>query len=216
MAVGSYFTTVGPTTTEQLLVQMESTVRIGTSRLYGSLETTSFAYTAYEASIGLAAGQSWELGQVDSIGIEVTSELEEVESANIRQSGIFVAGAEEATLSVGVREYNVNTLDIAMNNAIMYRIGDEVLFTVGGACTTKSRPIEVAATNIACGAPSTTGDVESGVSAIVVTFYDMQCTSGLPWGDIVAGELNTLELEFSALPVTARALGNRFMSIYVF
>ncbi len=214
MAVGTYFTTAGPASIEGLLVQMETRLRIGTSRLYGSLETTSWTYTTYEASVGLSA--SWDVGQVASLGLEITSELEEVESANIRSSGIFVAGAEEATLSVGVRQFDARTLELAMNNAVMYTLGDERMFTVGGACTTRARPIELAATNVACGAPSTPGDVLAGVTAIVVTFYDMQCTSGLPWGDIVANELSTLELEFSALPVTARALGNRLLNIYVF
>lgn len=222
MATGSQFTTASPTVLESLLVQMESRVRIGTERLYGSLETTSAVYTdaTYgNASIGLVASKSFDLGYVDSLGIEITNEQSEVEAANVLSTGLNFLTGESAKLSVGIKQYDPRVLKLAMGTGVLFDINGpnaEKLITVGGACSVESRPVEVSTTNIYCGKPATPGDTTQGISAIVVTFYDMQCTSGLPWSEITAGGLNKIDLEFTASSVSDNPLGNRLLNFYIF
>lgn len=215
MAAGTYFTTAGPSEALGFMVQAESRVRIGTETLYGALETTSWTYTTYEASIGLKAGMSIDLGQVESLGFTHNPTFEPLESANIQQPTVYVLTGEETNLTVGVRQFDPRVIEVALGTGVMYKLGQEYLFTFGGACTLKSRPIEVAVTNLGCSKP-TSPNIDTGVTAIVLTLYDCQCTSGLPWDSIVANEINMLDLEFMAKPVLERALGNRLGSIYIF
>lgn len=214
MAVGSYFTTAGPNPTLGYLVQAESRVRMGTEQLYGALDVTSWTYTTYEASIGLQAGKAIDLGLVETLGFTHVPNFEPLESANVQQPSIYVLTGEETTLTVGTRQFDPRVLEVALGTAVMYKLGQEYLFTFGGACTLSSRPIEVSVQNIGCDAPDSQ-DADLGITAIVLTLYDCQCTSGLPWDNIVANEINTLELEFTAKPVLERALGNRLGSLYV-
>jgi hypothetical protein len=69
--------------------------------------------------------------------------------------------------------------------------------------------------NVACDAPSSP-NITNGITGIVVTLYDVICTSGLPWDEMVAGEVSVLDLTFEARPVLARARGNRLGNIYVY
>lgn len=223
MANGTFVSTAwtGPQKLQELMVQSETRVRMGTDYLYGSLETSSSAYTAAYgyASVGLKAGNSFDLGLVASLGLEITNEKEKFEAANVLDSGINLMTGESAVLSVGVVQFDPRVLQMCLSNGVMYEVGTsarERLFTVGAAAGSVTRPIELAATNIFTGAPGTPVDTESGISAIIVTFYDMECTSGLPWGDIVANSIHTLELEFTARSVSERAAGNRMLSVYIF
>jgi hypothetical protein len=215
MAVGTYFTTAGPSDALGFMIQAESRIRLGTQNLFGSLETTSWTYSTYGASIGLKAGQSIDLGQVESLGFTHNPTFEALESANIQQPTVYTLTGEETVLTVGVRQFDPRVLEVALGTSVMYKLGQEYLITFGGACTLKSRPIEIAVTNIGCNTLSSP-NVDSGITAIVLTVYDTQCTSGLPWDSIVANEINMLDLEFTAKPVLANALGNRLGSIYIF
>lgn len=216
MAVGTYFTTGSPTVLAGMLIQAESRVRVGTSRLYGSLEVSSAMYSTYEASIGLQAGNSFDLGELNSLGLEHVPSFEKPDAANVLQSSIEVLSEEETTLSMGVQQFDARLLEIAVGTGVMYELGDERLITVGGKCNTARRPVEIATTNIGCNAPDAPTSVLTGVTAIVVTVYDANVQNGLPWSDIVAGELNVLDLEWMAHPVNARALGNRLFNVYIF
>lgn len=205
-----------PTTIEGLLVQSESRVRLGKSRLYGSLEVSSASYTTYNAPIGIAAGQYWDLGLLSSLSFEQTPTYEEVEAANARQSGIFILTEEEMTATVGLYQFNPDVLRLAFGSGEIYRFNSnkEAVLTIGDGCVELSRPLEIATTNIYCGGGSTPG-IDQNIRAIVITIYDAFCTSGVPWSDINAGALNTIELEFSARNVLSHERGNRLASMYV-
>ena len=215
MAVGTYYTTTSPTAVAGMLVQSESQVRLGTTALYGSLETTSWSYATYQASIGLVSGNSWDLGMLDSLSFSYEPSVEMVEFANVKTSAIYMIGDEDVTVEVGVKQYDPRTLEIAVISGTMYTLGNERLITFGHGCNIKNRPLSIESTNMACDAP-TSPNIANGVSAIVITLYDTVCTSGLPWDDIVANELNTLDLTFEARPVLARNRSNRLGCIYIF
>lgn len=215
MAVGTYYTTAGPSDALGFMLQAESRVRLGTEKLYGALETTSWTYSTYEASIGLKAGKAIDLGQVESLGFTHVPNFEPLESANIQQPSIYVLSGEETTVTVGVRQFDPRVLEVALGTGVMYKLGQEYLLTFGGACNISSRPLEIAVTNIGCDKPGSQ-NAENGITAIVLTIYDAMSTSGLPWDSIVANEINVMEMEFAARPVLARALGNRLGNLYIF
>lgn len=208
MAVGTYFTTAAPSDALGFMVQAESRVRMGTANLYGALEVTSWTYSTYQASIGLQAGKAIDLGQVESLGFTHTPTFEPLESANIQQPSIYTLTGEETTLTVGLRQFDPRVLEVALGTGILYKLGNEYLITFGGACNVTSRPMEIAITNIGCDKPSSP-NATNGITGMVLTIYDALATSGLPWDEIVAGEINSIELEFAAKPVLARSLGNR-------
>ncbi len=217
MAVGNYFTTASPSVLAALTVQSETRVRIGTLPLYtGSLETTSGLYNAYKASIGLVVGNSFDLGELASLSFEHVPTFEAVESTNVLSSSLEVLSEEETTISIGVQQFDPRALELLVGTGVMYTLGNERLITVGGQCNTARRPIELAATNIGCNAPSTPESTLTGISAIVITAYDCNCQNGLPWSDIVAGELNVLDTEWAVHPVATNALGNKRFNAYIF
>ncbi len=215
MAVGSYFTTAAPTDALGYLVQSETRVRMGTESLYGSLEVTSWAYTTYEASIGLQDAKAVDFGQVESLSFSHVPTFEPLESVNIQSPSVYVLTGEETTFSVGVQQFDPALIEVALGTGTLYQIGNEFLNPFGGACSALTRPIEIGVTNIACNAPDAP-DATAGISAIVLTIYNAQTTSGFDWGDILASETNNFSLEMLALPVLARSLGNRMGNIYIF
>lgn len=216
MAVGNYFTTASPTTLAGLVMQSETRVRVGTSRLYDSLERTSALYAAHNASIGVVAGNSFDLGELSTLGFEHVPTFEQPDTANVLQSSLQVLSDEETTITTGVQQFDQRVLELAVGTGVLYDIANEALITVGGQCNTARRPLELSATNIGCNAPAAPVDTLVGITAIIITVYDAQATSGLPWSDIVAGEINTLDIEWTAYPVPARALGNKIFNIYLF
>jgi hypothetical protein len=219
VSVGTYFTTASPQTLAGLVMQSETRVRVGTSRLWASLEVLSKMYTTYTASVGLQTASSFDLGELTSLGFEHVPTFEQPDSTNVLQSSLQTLTEEETTITMGVYQFDVRLLEIAVGTGVMYTTGtggNERFMTVGGKCNTARRPLEISATNIGCNAPAAVTSVLTGVSAIVITVYDAQCTSGLPWSDIVANELNVLDLEWTAFPVDTLALGNKLFSLYVF
>lgn len=216
MATGTYFTTGSPTDALGYMLQAETRVRIGTSYLYGSLETTSWTYTTYGASIGLKAGNAIDLGQVESLSFSHKPSFEALESANINQPSVYVLSGEETTVSVGLQQLDPRVLEIAIGTGTLYNLDSERLLIFGGACSQLTRPMELCMLNIGCNAPTSPDIASSGITAIVLTLYNVQATSGLDMGDIKAGEINKVDLEFTALPVIANSLGNRLGNIYIF
>ena len=217
MAVGSYFTTGAPSDALGYMVQAESRVRLGLYELYGSLETTSWTYTTYGTSIGLKAGTAIDLGQVESLSFTHQPSFEALESANVQQATVYVLTGEETTVGIGLRQFDPRVLQVALGTAQdLIVLGNDYLMPFGGACTATRRPLEIAVTNIGCNKPTSPDAAASGITAIVLTLYSVQATSGLDWGDIVANAVNTIDLEFSAVPVNANALGNRLGNLYIF
>jgi len=212
--MATYYSPASPTVSEGFLVSAESRVLLGTEYLYGSLETSSWTYTTYQASIGLKSGKSIDLGLLESLGFSHVPSFEAVEAANVSTSNIWVLTGEETTLSIGLRQFNPTVLTMALGTATMYSLDNERLITFGGSCNIVSRPMSVEFTNVSCSAPSTE-NITNGVSIGVLTLYDCICTSGLPWDDINAGALNSISLEFKARPVSSLPRGNRLGCLYL-
>lgn len=212
---GTYYTPSAPTVSEGFLLQAESKVMVGQNYLYSSLETSSWTYQTYTASIGLAAGQGIDLGSVESLGFSHVPTFEAVESANIQTSNIWILTGEETTVSIGLREYRPEILRMALGTGIQYNLDDERVTTFGGKCDMLTRPLTIEWLNVACQAPSSE-DITGGVTGGVLTLYDTFCSSGLPWDDINAGALNTISLEFQVRPVLTHALGNRLGNMYLY
>lgn len=216
MAAGNYFTTAGPETVGSLVVQAESRVTLGTERLWGALEYTSGLYALYSASIGLQSGKQIDLGELSALGMEHVPTFEIDDAANVLRSSLEFLSEEETTITTGIKQWNVNVLQVAVGTGVMYEVGDERLITVGGKCTTERRPLVIEAVNIYCQAPSSPVDVLNGITACVITAYDCQCSSGLPLSEIVGNAINAFELEWTVHPVTNLALGNRRFNMYIF
>lgn len=212
---GTYYTPSAPTVSEGFLLQAESKVMMGKGYLTASLETSSWPYSSYSASIGLAAGQGIDLGSVESLGFSHVPTFEAVESANVQNSNIWILSGEETSLSVGLREFNPEVLRQALGTGIQYNLDDERLFTFGGKCEMQTRPLSVEWLNVACGAP-TSEDITGGVTGGVLTMYDTFVSSGLPWDDMNAGAINTISIEFQVRPVLSYALGNRLGNLYLY
>lgn len=214
--MSSYFTGTGPQVVAGLIMQSETRIQVGTARLYGSLEVSSPAYLAYQASIGLQSSLGIDLGEVESIGFEHAPSFESPDTANVVRSSLELLTEEETTITIGIRQFDARILEVMVGTGVMYTLGDARLITGGGKCTTEKRPIEIFANNIGCNAPAAEQSVLTGVTAIVVTAYDCSCTSGIPWGDILANEINVLDTEWTVHPVNSLAAGNRRFSIFIY
>lgn len=213
--MATYYTPSAPTVEEGFLLQPESRVLFGLNYLHGSLETSSWAYSTYTASIGLEAGQGIDLGSLEALGFSHVPTYEAVESANLQSSNIWVLTGEETSVTVGVRQFSPDILNLALGTGFLYAMGNERLLTFGGLCDLQSRPLSIEFSNVSCTAPSTE-DITGGVSGGILTLYDAFASSGLPWDDVNAGALNVLTLEFQVRPVLSLALGNRLGSLYLF
>lgn len=213
------FDSVSPEVLEGFLLQSETTVRVGTLRYFGSLETTSGTYNAsYDyASQGLKSAFSVNFGLLEGVSIELTAEFEEITVTNVISPGIRTLSSEGATVSMTVKSFRPEIIEFLIQNGVMYTINSvERLITFGGACTTKSRPLELSVVNLACGRPSAQGvaqSVANGITGMVFTLYDGQFTSGLNWGDVTAQGDNSLEATYEAQPWNARQIGNRLGNI---
>ena len=215
---GSYYTggVSAPTVVEGLLLQAESRVLLGDAYLYGSLETSSWTYGAYTASIGLADGHAIDLGMLSALGFSHVPTFEAVESANIQDSTIWTLNGEETKVTVGLRQFDVDVLRLAIGTGDLYMLNDdtEALMPFGGKCTMTTRPLVIEFANVACGAPSSE-NVAAGITGGVITLYDVFAGSGLPWDSMDAKALNEITIEFQARPVLAHARGNRLGNVYV-
>ncbi len=218
MVSSTDWTSVSPVIAEEFYVQAETTIRIGTARYYGSLETTSSTYNvSYDyASQGLNASFAQNFGLLEGISVELTAEFEDVPATNVISPGIKTLSAEGATIGMTIKDFRPDILEFLIQNGIVYDINSvEKFITFGGSCTTKSRPLELSVVNLACGKP-TSVDIAGGVTGLLFTIYDGQFTSGLNWSDVQAQGLNNLEATYEATPWLTRALGNRIGNILFF
>jgi len=218
MVSSTDWTSVSPVIAEEFYVQAETTVRIGTNRYYGSLETTSSTYNvSYDyASQGLDSSFAQNFGLLEGISIELTAEFEDVPATNVISPGIKTLSAEGATVGMTIKDFRPDILEFMIQNGIVYDINStEKFITFGGSCTTKSRPLELSVVNLACGKPGSV-DIAGGITGLLFTIYDGQFTSGLNWSDVQAQGLNNLEATYEATPWLTRALGNRIGNILFF
>lgn len=212
--MATYYTPAAPTVTGGFFLKPEARILVGTFPLYQSLETSSWTYTTYEASIGLQAGKFFELGQVADLSFQHTPSYEAVEGFNVSDDTVYEVTGEETMVSVEIQEFHPQILEVAMGTGTKYTLGSETLITFGGGCTMRNRPISVEFTNQACEAPSA-ADISTGISGGVLTIYDAFVSSGLEWS-MNARETNTASFEFTARPVYARAVSNRLGTLYLY
>ena len=212
--MGTYYTPSSPTVTAGFFVKPEGAIKVGTQTLYGSLETTSWTYTTYEASIGLQAGKSFELGQVNDLSWQHQPEFEPVEGFNVSDDPVYQVTGEETMVTVEIYEFHPAILELAVGTGTRYTLGSEELLTFGGGCSIRSRPISVEFINVSCDKP-TSADISNGVSGGVLTIYDAFISNGIEWS-MSAKEYNTVSFEFTARPVLARSVGNRLGNLYLF
>lgn len=216
--MGFYGDAVDVEKTLGMVVQARAGVKIGTLETFGSLETTSATYTAYNASIGLKTATSFNLGELSELGLTISATVEPYESVNVRQPTIYIVTEEECTISIGITQFDYRIMEQMLHHGVMRKLNNapsnEYLFTFGGLCAIKSRPINIGVKNIACFLPAG-ADAHLGVTGISFTIYDALCTTGLVWDNIVAAELNTITVEYSGRPVLTNALGNQVGSIYL-
>jgi hypothetical protein len=204
---GAYCSPSSPTITEGFFVRVESRALLGTNELYGSLETSSWAYTTYEASVCLQAGQFLDMGQLADLKWSHKPQYEAVDGANIATARIYDVMGDEAMLTIEIQEFHPEIIDVALGSGAYYDLVTEALFTFGDGCALKPRPICIQSTNQSCNKPDSE-DIANGITGACLTLYDALCTSGIEWG-MLAGEINTIPLEFTLRPVMARAAGNR-------
>jgi hypothetical protein len=218
MASATDWTSVSPTVLEAFLVQAETTVRVGKARYFGALEVSSGTYNAtYDyASQGLQAAQAINLGLLEGVSIELTAEFEDIEATNVLNPGIKFLSAEGAVVNATIKQFEPDIINVMIQNGIFYTINTKESFiTFGGSCTTKSRPLELSVVNLACATPSAP-DVANGITGLVFTLYDGQFTSGINWGDVIAGGFNSMDATYEAQPWLDRALGNRLGNLLIF
>ncbi len=211
---GTYITPCTTTITSALLMRAETCIKVGSQRLYDSLETTSWTYLTYEASIGLKAGQAFNLGVIAELTWSHKPTYEPLEAYNLSDDPLYEVNGEETLISVTIREFNVNTLHLAIGTGARYDLGVESIITFGGGCQILRRPWSLEFMNESCFAP-TAQDVSLGITGGAITLYDAFVQSGIEWA-MAAKEGNTIPLEIQALPVLERARGNRLGVLYLF
>lgn len=213
--MATYYTPASPVTTEGYFVSPESRVLIGNANMYGSLEVSSWTYSTYGASIGLQSGTGIDVGELESLSFSHVPSFSAIESANIRTSNIYVLDGEETAVSIGLRQFHPHLLWMALGTGTQYVLGDERLITFGDLCENVSRPLSIEFSNVSCQAPQV-ADIAAGVTGGVITLYDTFMSTGFPWDDMNAGELNNISVELKAKPVLAKARGNRLGNVYLY
>lgn len=218
MATGQYGSTANASQILGMLVQAAAQVKIGTQELWGSLETTSDVYAAYTASIGVNSN-SFDLGQFTELGTTINATVEPLEVANFRQPTVYYVTEEEFTINATLTQFDYRILEVLMHNGVMRKLdlapNNEYLYTFGGACAIKRRPIQISVTNIGCFLPATQ-DAQLGVTGIILTGWNMQSQTGLVWDNIVANEVDTISSEWMGIPVPELPNGGNQGSIYLF
>jgi len=219
MPSGEYVTVNSPSKTLGMLFQAYAQVLVGTSELFGSLETTSDTYTAYGASIGMTDGNSVDLGELSELSTNINSTIEPFDSVNQRQASIYIVTEEVAEVTTGLTQFDYQVLEMLFHNGALYDLAgaanNEKLITFGGSCDIKFRPLSIGAANIACYLPDSQ-DIELGITALYLTLYNVMSTTGFNIDTLSAKELNTMTVTWASTPVTTNALGNQMGNLYLF
>ena len=210
---GTYLTPCSVTATSAMLVQPETCIQVGLSRLYGSLDTSSWTYATYGISIGFESAQGFQLGILADLTFSHKPEYEAIESFNVGDDSLYTVTGEETTLTVEIRQFDKRVMELAIGTGSAITLGDEVVIPFGGGCNMLRRPYVLEFTNESCFAPSAQ-DVTLGITGGATTLYDCFIQSGLEWA-MNAKESNTIPLEMQALPVMERTRGRRLGNMYL-
>lgn len=211
---GTYYTVAAPTVTAGFFVRPETSMRIGTLAKYGALDVSSWTYTAYEVSVGLQAGNSFDVGQVNDLSWKHVPDYTPVEAFNLTDDSVWEVQGEETMCTVEIVQLDPRIFELGVGTGQMWTLGVERLIAFGGGCTLRNRPLSLEWSNAGCNVPASQ-DVSAGISGGVLTLYDCFVSSGLEWS-MNARETNTLSLEFQARPILERAAGRRLGSCYIY
>lgn len=217
MATGTLASTAPPEKLAGFLVQAQARIRLGLQELWGALESTSASYTNYEASLGIMDAQALDVGKVSAVGVNISATAEPYDAANERLPSIYYVTGEVAEVTIGATQFNPAFIRMLMHHAVSHDVagGLEQIITFGTLCNIVSQPLSIDVTNLACFLPEGQ-DVDLGLTAFMLTLYDVIATSGFNWGEMNAKTLNTLDTTFMARPVESLANGNQTGSIYIF
>ena len=131
-------------------------------------------------------------------------------------SGTHALTEEGITVSLGVKEFNPNTMELAIQNGSMDTVNTvERLFRAGGTCTIRNRPLEMSAFNVGCYAPAAS-DMDAGIQGFILTIYGGYISSGFNLGEVMANETNAYELEYTGISWLQRQLGNQLYNILAY
>lgn len=191
----------------------QTCVEIGTSALWGSLETATWIYSVYGASVGLAAGQGRQIGACDDLEFEYSKDFSEIEISNVISTGVYELDSEEVQLTMNMYEWQPENIAFAFNTTYSLVTATDGVIQFGGGCTLNARPIAVHGTNIACNASEIT-DLTDGVDYMCLTLYDCYSTEGatLP---MEAREDNPIPITIRARQVLSLAAGTRLGNLYL-
>ena len=212
--MATYGTPVAPAATLGFLVEPVARVLLGTGGVT-DLESTSWPAQVYSAPIGLGSGKGIELGSLVNLAFSHVPTVEPVEAANFENALYYEVNGEETQVTVEIKEWKPQVLAEALATGHLYVLGSEALMTFGGGCNVKEMPLVIEWTNNSCKVPGS-ANIGTGVTGMIMTLYKTQLTSGLDISSLVAREQSTISLTFQAIHDTARAVGNRLGSIYLY
>lgn len=217
MATGTLASTSPPEKLAGFLVQARARVRLGLQPTFDALETVSASYTNYSASLGILDAQALDVGIISTLGVNIGATVEPYDAANERLPSIYYVTGETAEITLGATQFDPAFMRMLLHHAVQYDIagGLETLITFGTLCNVLSQPLEIGVTNLACFLPAGQ-DIALGLTAFIMTFYDVIATSGLNWGEMSAKTLNNLDTTFMGRPVDSLADGNQTGNIYAF
>ena len=211
MGAASYGTVGAPTTVRGFFVKPESRVR-----WKGTLETTSHLYVSYGtgASIGFTAGTGIDLGYLTKIQFTHNPDIQLVDSGNTLAT-LYELRGEKTEVTVGIKQFRPEVLKEAFGSGQLYNLStNEQLITFGQGCTLATWPLVIEFSNVDCGAPSI-NNIVNGVSGGFLTLYATYLTSGIDW-DMAYAQSNSIDLKFTAVVDTTKALCNRLGNLYMF
>lgn len=208
-------TLTSPTTQLGYFVRPESKVKIGKSSLWGSLEITSYMYTVYQASIGLQAGQSIEIGSLNALSFNYTPDRQPIEIINIADSPAYELVGEETSVSMELIEWQPDVLALVVGSGQYHKVtANDALIRFGAGCAIEDRPMVIEGVNASCQVGDVT-DLTNGIQAYVLTLYKTICTSGMSV-DFTAVENSPVSTEWQVMPTLALDVGNRLGNMYFY
>jgi hypothetical protein len=208
-------TLTSPTTQLGYFVRPESKVKLGTGSLWAALDNTSYLYTTYEASIGLQAGETIEIGSLNALSFNYAPDRQPIEIINIADSPAYELVGEETTVSMELLEWQPDVLAIVIGSGQYHTVtGNDALIRFGGGCVVDDRPLVIEGVNASCQAGSVT-DLNDGLEAYVFTLYKAICTSGMS-ADFTAAENSPVATEWTLLPQLTLDGGNRLGNLYFY
>lgn len=181
--------------------------------LYGG--TLGATYVAPGVQIGTTGGNN--LGLLDAFGFTLNNTVNPITGANVLESGLYEITAEEVTIQLTLKEWDLDVISDTFLNGAEHVIagGAERLFSFGGGSKISYKPLVVTGLNKSVNAPSTQ-NIANGITGFIATFYLTVFTGSLAFDQLQANENKPLALEFRAVRDFTRTAGAQCGSIYFY